>query len=370
MVNIKKGARAYYADTDYRRDGTIEAYDKIGSMPVIPAPAAEDLGKVIKVGSNGYELASDAGAKLVVATVTADGQGNLSCDKTYAELFASITNGDIVELSYNYQTFVFSGIDYSGIHFVSARNDANGHNVITAWTISSANVLSFNIEGMNSELPSYSIADEGKFLGVNAQGQLGFFNQPGNIDDYIAGTIKGDLTYNGDEIPAYAMYQKDLITKLVANNVTKVGSRGMFKCTGITELNFPSLVSADRWAFQSCSNLVNFKAKQLSISTVDIFDNCTKIKKIDLQEDSVVGAWFSSTTNDLDTLILRQTSNIATLVTESVFSNTKFGVNKSGGFLYVPQSLIASYQSDTNWAKVLGHNTNNQILAIEGSIYE
>ena len=32
MTNIKKGARAYYADTDYRRDGTIEVYNKIDSI--------------------------------------------------------------------------------------------------------------------------------------------------------------------------------------------------------------------------------------------------------------------------------------------------------------------------------------------------
>lgn len=56
MANIKRGARAYYADTDYRRDGTIEAYTKIDG---IPTPAAGDVGKVIKVGSDGYELAED-----------------------------------------------------------------------------------------------------------------------------------------------------------------------------------------------------------------------------------------------------------------------------------------------------------------------
>ena len=174
---INKVPNNYYNDTNIRRDKIntiIDHVNELDTHPVVPTPAAGDVGKVVKVGSDGYELASDAGAKLVVATVTADGQGNLSCDKTYAELSASIANGDLVELSYNNQTFVFSGIDFPGIHFVLAKNDSNGHNVITAWTISSANVITFLIEEMNSELPSYSSADSGKVLSVDNNGILEF----------------------------------------------------------------------------------------------------------------------------------------------------------------------------------------------------
>ena len=60
MANIKKGARAYYADTDYKRDGTIEAYDKIDNIPAIPTPTSENAGQVIKVDDNGdYALLDD-----------------------------------------------------------------------------------------------------------------------------------------------------------------------------------------------------------------------------------------------------------------------------------------------------------------------
>ena len=171
-----KAPKNYYNVVDQKKlgldqiDKNAAAIAELQDLPVLPTPAAGDTGKVVKVGEDGYELASDAGAKLVTATVTADGQGNLSCDKTYAELSASIANGDVVELSYNNQTFVFSGIDYPGIHFVLAKNDSNGHNVITAWTISSANVITFNIEGMNSELPTVTSADAGKVLGVDDSG--------------------------------------------------------------------------------------------------------------------------------------------------------------------------------------------------------
>lgn len=60
MANIKKGARAYYADTDYKRDGMTEAYGKIDSLPAIPTPEESDAGKVIKVNDSGvYGLSDD-----------------------------------------------------------------------------------------------------------------------------------------------------------------------------------------------------------------------------------------------------------------------------------------------------------------------
>ena len=48
---------------------------------------------------------------------------------------------------------------------------------------------------------------------------------------------------------------------------------------------------------------------------------------------------------------------------------TAFQNNNTGGTLYVHQAQIAGYQAATNWSTVLGY-ANNQILPIEGSIYE
>ena len=209
-----RGVKNYHNVVDQKKlgldqiDKNAAAIAELQDLPILPTPAAGDLGKVVKVGPDGYELASDAGAKLVTATVTVDGQSNLSCDKTYAELSASIANGDMVELSFNNQTFVFSGIDLMGIHFTLSRNDTNGHNVITAWTISSSNVISYNIEEMNSELPAYSSADEGKFLGVNAQGQLGFFEQPGGD--------AGDITWDRELVDEW-----DFTESLISKNYNK-----------------------------------------------------------------------------------------------------------------------------------------------------
>ena len=70
----------------------------------------------------------------------------------------------------------------------------------------------------------------------------------------------------------------------------------------------------------------------------------------------------------LDTIILRSPT-LARMGDVNALGGTSFDSNGSGGTLYVPQALISTYQSATNWSKILGY-TNNQILPIEGSIYE
>ena len=62
-------------------------------------------------------------------------------------------------------------------------------------------------------------------------------------------------------------------------------------------------------------------------------------------------------------------SSLTTLSYANCFDNTPFASNGTGGTLYVPSSLVSTYQSATNWSVILGY-TNNSIQAIEGSQYE
>lgn len=224
-----KAPKNYYNTVDQAKlgldqiDKNKKAIEDLQDLPVLPTPAAGDTGKVVKVGSDGYELAGDEGARLVTATVTADGQGNLSCDKTYAVLTAYLAIGDIVELAYRGQTFVYSGIDPTGIHFVLAKNDSNGHNVITAWTISSSDVITFLIDEINSELPTVTSVDAGKVLSVYSNGDWGLgerdvFYVDASIDSASSPT---KITLNGmsrtDLINSAALYKEHIIVAKTAD---------------------------------------------------------------------------------------------------------------------------------------------------------
>jgi len=119
-------------------------------------------------------------------------------------------------------------------------------------------------------------------------------------------------------------------------------------CTSLVGLVLPNLASLSHYGtMQSCSNLeyadIGGTFERVQIRT---FQNCAKLSVIVIRNATVAGL---ANTNALD--------------------GTPFASGKSGGTLYVPQSLISTYESTSNWSTILGY-ADNQIKAIEGSIYE
>ena len=68
----------------------------------------------------------------------------------------------------------------------------------------------------------------------------------------------------------------------------------------------------------------------------------------------------------LSTLIIRSNGVMPLSSTNSFTSNNVWKNGGTGGILYVPNDLISSYQSASNWATILGY-TNNQIKSIEST---
>lgn len=101
----------------------------------------------------------------------------------------------------------------------------------------------------------------------------------------------------------------------------------------------------------------------------DLFDSCLNLKTVDMLFDATgIGTYLFTRCTSLKTVIIRDTKRVS-LSQMSAFTNTPFASGGSGGTLYVKQSLISSYQSETNWSTLLSYE-NNQILPIEGSIYD
>ena len=117
--------------------------------------------------------------------------------------------------------------------------------------------------------------------------------------------------------------------------------------TGARVVVFPSLESTGNYVFadQSLTEIVDLGTKMPNINT-----------------------WYFSGASKMLTLIIRKAS-IVSIANINSFNGTPFASGKTGGTLYVPSALISSYQSATNWSTILGY-ANNQILPIEGSIYE
>ena len=121
--------------------------------------------------------------------------------------------------------------------------------------------------------------------------------------------------------------------------------------------------------FEGCSSLVNVAlgGDANGGSNGNAFKNCYSLQRVDLGVASLKSYEFRYC-SAINTLVLRN-ENLVTLANINAFAGTPFASDGTGGTLYVPQSLITSYEADAKWATILGY-ANNSIVAIEGSQYE
>lgn len=163
------------------------------------------------------------------------------------------------------------------------------------------------------------------------------------------------------------------LTVIDLPNLEYVGSGGyqFSDCTALKTVFLP-IAYGGQYMFSGCSSLetavIGVEDDSPSSMNGHAFENCTELHSVDLNTTRVYSSEFNNASK-LKTLVLRRADAISTLYNINAFNNTPFASGKTGGTLYVPSALIASYQAATNWSTILGY-ANNQILPIEGSVYE
>ena len=173
------------------------------------------------------------------------------------------------------------------------------------------------------------------------------------LGQYLSDTLE---TYANDSLTSlwgYAFaYAKNLKQVSFPNLVEVKGYA--FTETGITTLVLPAYCKGKTWTeFNAFSGMRNLEA-------LDVHGHGAGLRN----------QWASGCSK-LETVIIRSPTLMAASA-QGILANTPFNVGSTGGTggtLYVPQALIESYQSAANWSTILSY-PNNQILPIEGSIYE
>lgn len=155
-------------------------------------------------------------------------------------------------------------------------------------------------------------------------------------------------------------------------NVTSAG-QDAFRNNYITSFNLPKLQSSGQSLFYqsfSIEKIVLPAWVGMTANIQNVFAYCSELLAVDLGPNQIgtLGNFTFYNSAKFNTLILRSSSQIG-LSNINAFNSTPFASGSAGGTLYVPQALIADYQAATNWSTILGY-ANNQILPIEGSIYE
>ena len=185
----------------------------------------------------------------------------------------------------------------------------------------------------------------------------------------------------GDEV-VYDSIINRTITEFKDNRITSIRTCTFNKCTNLTTLDVPSVISINDNAFNGCTvlNSINIPAVT-RIEAYNTFSNCKALTKVVLPSCSYIGQGAFSfcfrletidcavtdnlyignnafgSINDLKALIIRSNS-VATMANKNALLES--GIYYGRGYIYVPSALMDSYKSATNW-----NNFSNYFRALE-----
>lgn len=228
-----------------------------------------------------------------------------------------------------------------------------------------------NTIGSLSASGSLTLETAGKYC----EADIGLtYTSPGGGGGDVAILSKTLSTYSNNDVVTlgvYAFYGQTSMTSVSLPNCTKCNGFGFQQCTSLTSVYLPEVQSVGNQEFGSCSSLVTIALPKIGSPSYQMFVNCTRLETVDLAVTSpntgLQGVCFQNC-SALDTLILR-CGSVAKLGNVNSFQGTPFASGGSGGTIYVPSSLISSYQTATNWSTLYGYGTVT-FAAIEGSQYE
>ena len=180
----------------------------------------------------------------------------------------------------------------------------------------------------------------------------------------------GAVTVTANNIVAYGFSGYTGITSFTADSVTLLRQNVLSDCTNLTSVSFAGATSVNgTLQFSNCSNLTSVNLPNLASINNQVFQGCTSLEIIDLPKVTAMNrSGVFRNCYKLQTVILRHSSVVA--INNDTFANTPLaGYNGLTGTVYVPDSLITSYQTATNWSTLYSNGTVS-FVKIEGSIYE
>lgn len=217
---------------------------------------------------------------------------------------------------------------------------------------------------------SYTASDEGKVVSNGALVAQGSqtITENGTYDTTLVDDVTVNVSGGGDD--TLSDYLTRNLVEYENENITSIPMAYAFSgCTSLVSLKLPNLESTNDNLVNGCTSLkVLVFPKLNAFLGWRVFQQTNNVETIDIYGPSDFNQQVFFQNNKFTTLILRRPTLI-TLSNLNNFATTPFASGGTGGTLYVPQALISSYQSATNWSTILGYE-NNSIEAIEGSIYE
>ena len=188
------------------------------------------------------------------------------------------------------------------------------------------------------------------------------------LDSFITREISG--VYTNDRITKVGLYGLggcENLTSINLPNVVTVGDSGFYHCKLLKNVFLPKLTTLGRNGFNStglesinlplCTKLgvASFsQTNKLVVATLPLVTSLegscfsySSVQKIDTSSVISIGAYAFGGAQQLDTLILRNSSVCTLANSTNTFTNTKIAAGT--GYIYVPDNLVDSYKTATNW---------------------
>jgi hypothetical protein len=202
-------------------------------------------------------------------------------------------------------------------------------------------------------------------------------------DDDNLSTLVDKVNDVRDNVELNALLSGDL-TEFKSESLTELKAYAFSNCIKLTKIDIPNCINIANQCFNTASSLEKIEIlKSGSVGATSTFYSCTSLKKVILPlfVASSASSMFQNCSklqlidintikldyqslngcNNLKTLIYRRTSGVNSISSISLLP-TNF---QSNGFLYVPENLLDSYKTTTNWSTMA-----DRIIKLEGTIYE
>lgn len=142
------------------------------------------------------------------------------------------------------------------------------------------------------------------------------------------------------------------VTELNLPICKTLGMSAIASCTKLTSISLPVCTSVVNYAFNYCTTLVNIELPMCLTLQNSAFSNCHSLATVSLPAITSIAAGTFMRCYNLKSLYLMG-SSVCALGNSTAFSSTPIGGYSTSagsyGSIYVPASLLTSYQAATNW---------------------
>ena len=198
-----------------------------------------------------------------------------------------------------------------------------------------------------------------------------------DIPDKIDSLVDSDIINEYNEL--LSMINQNTIIELNNNEIENINIC-FIECTSLTTIDLPKCATINRHTFRGCTNLTTIDLPECtsigssafysckSLTTIDLpkctsiggntFYNCKSLTTVNLPECTSIGDFAFDGCTNLTTIILSN-NQVVTLGNINVFYSSS--IANSTGYIYVPDNLVDSYKTATNWSSYA-----NQIKPISG----